>query len=387
MKRSTVARLLDRRTAVAAIAAAGVVAVAIYATNANPNTPRPVQARAAAVEQPATGLPLDVQGLIGEAQQIPADGVSPSELIQKIKELLKKYGIDPNGIQPFLDQAKAATSPQQLTADAKSFLVQHGVAAADMDELQVELQQVQQQQLDPQLIAKIVNTLIRLAKDYWWVLPIIVAVVVAAVIFGSKGKGEGQQEKKAKNGPGCGVDNASLDKDLARIATMRLTFGIGFDIPDQSMEIILASGVHPDPRSDEAATGWKLSDQGRDWLTRNKTAGTYNHAETKMATFMRLRGDQMKASGQVAVVDHMCMVINDGRGPCDLMNPLQTGCIHSVPLLLSDQWRQALTVNWKASDGNWYHVDLTNTATQDRPSPPVAPAPSGGRGEAAGNLP
>jgi hypothetical protein len=376
MKRSTVARLFDRRTAVAAIAAVGVVAVAIYATNANPNTPRPVQARAAAVEQPATGLPFDVQGLIGEAQQIPADGVSPSELIQKIKELLKKYGIDPNGIQPFLDQAKAATSPQQLTADAKSFLVQHGVAAADMDELQVELQQVQQQQLDPQLIAKIVNTLIRLAKDYWWVLPIIVAVVVVAVIFGSKGKGEGQQEKKAKNGPGCGVDNASLDKDLARIATMGLTFGIGFDIPDQSMEIILASGRWPDPRSGEAATGWNLYQEGQKWLRRNApTAGTTLDAETKMATFMRLRGDQMKTSGQVAVVDHMCMVINDRRGPCDLMKPLQTGCIHSVPLLLSDEWRQALTVNWKASDGNWYHVDLTNTATQDRPSPPAANLP------------
>src|SRR6266700_3367806 len=121
-------RLLDRRTIAAAVAGVGVVAVAIYATSATIGTAQPVRVRAAAqvdqAVQAQTSTPFDIQSLIQQAQQLAGDGTaSLPDLVQQFKDLLKKYGIDPAGIQSFVDQVKQDLAPEQLTDDARNFLV------------------------------------------------------------------------------------------------------------------------------------------------------------------------------------------------------------------------------------------------------------------------
>jgi hypothetical protein len=195
-----------RRNVVALIAALGVVAAAVYATNANAPKPQPINNVAAAqTAAPASANPSVIAGvsdaitaLIQDvsqpAQQSPGDPNPLPGIVKKATDLLKQYGIDPTGTEKFLEQVAAATTPQQLTDDAKAFLVQGGVAANDIGEVQALLEQVGQVPANPSVIKQIVTGLLAVAAKYWWVFPIIVVVAVAAIIFGSASKG-GQKDK------------------------------------------------------------------------------------------------------------------------------------------------------------------------------------------------
>jgi hypothetical protein len=345
---------LDRRTIVAFVAAAGVITTAVYATSAT--TAKPQQVQAVANAQPAS-VPLlcDFPGLIQRAQQISPD---PGTAVQQIKDALASCGIDVGPAEQFLRQVAADAAPQQVTADAKQFLVQQqGVAPEDFDQLQVEVQHVME---DPAQVGELAGGLLAKIGKYGVIIAAaIVVVVIALIIFGSsqQGKGKGKQQQ----GPDCGLTDADAEKYLQRIRPNKMTTGIGFpygttyDPTNTSSTVILTSGgdlwnpADPTDRrwssADERDTKTNLAKKAAEILQGTSYSGDTNHAEQKMAVYMRLKTDGTITDTKVTS-DKMCQVINNPVGMC-------ANCIASVPPLLNGQ---NLTVIWKAKDGKWWHL-------------------------------
>lgn len=346
---------LDRRTVVALVAAAGVITTAAYATSTT--TAQPQQAQAVANAQPASGpLLCDFPGLIQRAQQLSPD---PGTVVQQIKDALASCGIDVGPAEQFLQQAAAEASPQQVTADAKQFLVeQQGVAPEDFDQLQVEVQHVME---DPAQVGELGGDLLAKVGKYGVVIAaVIVVVVIALIIFGSQqGKGKSKQQR----GPDCGLTDADAEQYRQRIQLNKSTTGIGFTYGTKfdpnpnntNPRVILASGgalwnpADPnDTRSaspDERDTQTNLAKKVAEILQGTSYRGDTDHAEQKMAVYMRLKADGTIIDTKVTS-DKMCQIINNPDGPCSY-------CVDSVPNLLSSQ---SLTVIWKAKDGKWWHL-------------------------------
>jgi hypothetical protein len=354
----------SRRTFLSAVGAVAVVATAVYATStgtANPTTSTTVRpaANAQAANAANAAFPCDVQGLLQPAQQLaatpPADAGAG---VREIRDVLNSCGVDTTPEEQFLQRVAAA--PLEVTTIAERYLVQQQhVDPADFTALQAEAQHVMAGQEQVGEAAKSIFG--RLGKYGLVVAVAIVVVVVALMIFGALGAQQ-PKDKSGKKGIGCGNER-NLDQLRNGIIAMRITTIRGFAIAKPATVVTLISGNTPDPdkRNDELKLGINLKDEGAAWLGKtNNGVGAAYHAETKMATYMRLMGDAKPA------LDEMCTVINRDSGPCDLGNPSMTGCIYSVPHLLSDTWKQTLTVNWKTG-GQWYHITLTNAATKARP--------------------
>jgi hypothetical protein len=173
------------------------------------------------------------------------------------------------------------------------------------------------------------------------------------------------QSQKRRDGPDCGLTDADAQQYLQRIATIPPTTGIGFrygakyDPNNPNSNIILYSGGDlwnpSDPNDsrraspDERATKTNLARKVAEILG-STYQGDTNHAEQKMAVYMRLKADGSIADTKISD-DNMCQVINNPQGPC-------LTCIGTVPRLLSSQRPQTLTVIWRAKDGRWYHLPL-----------------------------
>jgi hypothetical protein len=97
-----------------------------------------------AENQPAT-IPLsqNVLDLLRDAHQRTSSGITRSVAADNTKKLLTQYRVQVGGIQALLDQGGAAASSRQLTDDARNFLIQQGVAQADIDQAMAVVEQMQ----------------------------------------------------------------------------------------------------------------------------------------------------------------------------------------------------------------------------------------------------
>jgi hypothetical protein len=146
-------RWLDRRTLVALVAATAVVTTAIYATGTHDDAP--ITARQAAdTSQGSAGpdrltLPFTLTDLRHNVDlYTPSTGLTgPTVALQTTSQLLGTYHIDldANQLQPFLDRSATATTSQQLTDDAHTFLVQQGVPRATIDQAMTDIATLQNQ--------------------------------------------------------------------------------------------------------------------------------------------------------------------------------------------------------------------------------------------------
>jgi SCP1.201-like deaminase len=358
---STLTRWLDRRTLTALVAGTAVVTTAIYATNTNNNPPT-------ATRQVATTggvghwaqvltLPFDLTDLRQKVDMYTAIGTTNStDPLQETTQLISFYQIDvdPNRLQPFLDQAAIAFTPQQVTDYANAFLVQQGVPQTTIDQamaniatLQYQEQEQEEEPEEPQGQQE--------GQESDWLVRLIIAiaaVLAAALAFANiAANSSGDQDEKR---PACDEDalkQALLDPNKVPPRPSNDGPTAGYGVDNAGMEYQFESGynkkatVNGQPMMD----GY-LVDKAQETLRQRgmrDITGRANHVEPKMAMYMNLKK-----------IDEVCMVINNVDGPCpragEDLSP--KGCRQTVPVLLGKNSRgvpRLLQVFWMDKAIGW----------------------------------
>jgi hypothetical protein len=363
---STLPRWLDRRTLIALVAATAVVTTAIYATSTHNSAPTAAQQVANIGPVDAGGsaltLPFDLADLQRKVGQYTATGITDStDTLQKTSQLIANYQIDvdPNRLQPFLDQGATATTPQQITNFANAFLIQQGVPQATIDQTMASIATLQAQASGGQVQGLEVGGQGQgQGQIDWKKILIAVAVIIAAALAGllaaSGALSTTQTDSKVKCPGSTGTwMGAPLSTDAGRDAVLQrlpirradpragglsTTSGIGIDSasneyiftvqPDGKVYTFDSSTVDQDL---VAATNARLQRIGVN------VSGSSVHAEQKMATYMR-----------ICHVDTVDFVINNNYicdaapNACDkvleyLLAPAQRLTVHYVAASWSKQ--------------------------------------------------
>jgi hypothetical protein len=314
-------RWLDRRLVLALVAAVAVVATAAYATGAHGSAP--IRAHQAAdtgavgsgISDPSSGtdpltLPFTLTDLHQKVDLYTPTGITgPTSLLQPTSQLIGTYqlGVSTDQIQPFLDQAATATTTQQISDDANTFLLGQGVDQATIDKALADIDSLRLQKSVsmPGQGSGVGDVLAELLKWLGLAAAIILAAVLAYLaskgILGS-GAGSGAATTNPDSKVQCKASTGTwqgppLSTDAGRDAALallprRTTAGFGVD-SDGNEYVFNNVTTGPDPgqwtfdssRDDPevvAATNARLQQHNI-----NITSGDA-HAEQKMATFMRI---------------------------------------------------------------------------------------------------
>ena len=311
-------RWLDRRALVALVAGLAVVATAVYATGTHGGTP--TRAHQVAVVGPGdlsgTGtdgtqftLPFDLTDLQQKVDlYTPATGITgPSVALQTTSQLLGAYHLDigADPLQPFLDQSATATTTQQLTDDARSFLTQRGVPQATSDQAMADIASLQSQS------SVVVGKGQGQGGIDWKKIAVAIALVLAAALAALLASGAAARSTAADSKVDCrgGATGPWTGPPIGTEAGLNAAYKV---LPTR----------HPMPNpSDSGITttsGFAVDSAGEEYVFNNQPVGQWTfdsstadqdlvaatnarlqlknlflssssvHAEQKMATYMRV---------------------------------------------------------------------------------------------------
>ncbi len=218
--------------------------------------------------------------------------------------------------------------------DTYGSMVQH-IQPEDRGQLEPLLQQAQKAVAIPQgqsggssLGELIGEFLYWLAKYSWIIVGILIAARLVSVVL------QGQRTEKRRDDNGCDTTVLENELDMLIATGAKTTTGVGYD--DNNHRYQLSSGTNSfaamadETISDQDLTDWTLERMRQldPKLVQPPIVGKVEtHVEPKMATYMHKAG-----------VIHVCMVINQPKGPCpyDSAEPSKNvkGCRDIVPPLL-----------------------------------------------------